>query len=102
MIALRKEITAFADFDNRQLLAVDNPNLLVFSRSDPQQSRYRVLVVVNFNDAPQRLAVESLRTYGFVQPEAMKDLCTGARVMAENDALVLPALSCLWLTDQDR
>jgi amylosucrase len=99
MIALRKETTAFADFDNRQLLAVDNPNLLVFSRSDPQQSRNRVLVVVNFNDGVQTLPIEALRTYGFFQPNAMRDLCTGTRVEAENDVLVLPALSCQWLTD---
>ena len=49
MIALRKETTAFADFDNRQLLAVDNPHLLVFSRNDPQNSRNRVLVIGNFS-----------------------------------------------------
>jgi amylosucrase len=99
MIALRKETTAFADFDNRQLLAVDNPNLLVFSRSDPQQSRNRVLVVVNFNDEAQTLPVDALQSQGFVQPEGLKDLCTGARVGLENEALILPALSCQWLTD---
>jgi amylosucrase len=99
MIALRKETTAFADFDNRQLLTVDNPNVLVFSRSDPQQNRNRVLVVVKFNDEVQTLAIEALRAYGFFQPDAMKDLCTGTRVEAENDALVLPPLSCQWLTD---
>src|SRR5574340_316283 len=102
MIALRKETTAFADVDNRQFLAMDNPNLLVFSRSDSQQSRNRVLVIVNFNNEPQLLAAEALRTYGFFQTKVMKDLCTGACVEVENDALVLPALSCLWLTDQDR
>jgi amylosucrase len=99
MIALRKQTTAFADFDNRQLLAVDNPNVLVFSRSDPQQNRNRVLVVVNFNDEVQTLSVEAVRAYGFLQPEAMRDLCTGTRVEVESDALVLPALSCQWLTD---
>ncbi|MDP1925682.1 MAG: amylosucrase [Thiobacillus sp.] len=99
MIALRKETTAFADFDNRQLLAVDNPNLLVFSRSEPQQGRNRVLVVVNFNGEAQALPVDALRLQGFIQPDAMKDLCTGVRVEVENDALVLPALSCQWLTD---
>ncbi|HQT70348.1 MAG TPA: amylosucrase [Thiobacillus sp.] len=99
MIALRKEITAFADFDNRQLLAADNPNLLVFSRSDPQQSRIRVLVIVNFNGMAQTLPTEVLRMQGFVQPETMKDLCTGLHVPVDNDALILPALSCQWLVD---
>lgn len=99
MIALRKETTAFADFDNRQLLAVDNPNLLVFSRSEPQQGRNRVLVVVNFNGEAQALPVDVLRLQGFIQPDAMKDLCTGVRIEVENDVLMLPALSCQWLTD---
>ena len=99
MIALRKETPAFADFDNRLLLAVDNSNLLVFSRCDPQQSRSRVLVIVNFNVETQALPAEVLRLQGFVQPEGMKDLCTGVRVAVENDALILPALSCQWLID---
>ncbi|MDO9227898.1 MAG: amylosucrase [Pseudomonadota bacterium] len=99
MIALRKEITAFADFDNRQLLAVDNPNLLVFSRSDPQNSRNRVLVIVNFNDAAQWLPVAALRAHGYFQQAGMKDLCSGERLEVVNDCVVLPSLSCYWLTD---
>lgn len=99
MIALRKEVTAFADFDNRQLLNVANPNLLAFSRTDPQNSRNRVLVLVNFNDAAQPLAIDGLRGHGFFVADGMRDLCTGERVAAENDSLVLPPLSCYWLTD---
>ena len=49
LIALRKETTAFADFDNRQLLSLENPNLLAFSRTDPQNKRHKVLVIANFN-----------------------------------------------------
>ena len=99
MIALRKEISAFADFDNRQLLTVDAPNLLVFSRTDPQNSRNRVLVIGNFSDAAQTLPVEALRAHGFLLMDAMRDLCTGERVPVENDVITLPALSCHWLTD---
>ncbi|OYY73773.1 MAG: alpha-amylase [Gammaproteobacteria bacterium 28-57-27] len=99
MIALRKEISAFADFDNRQLLSVDVPNLLVFSRTDPQNSRNRVLVIGNFSDAAQTLPVEALRAHGFLLMDAMRDLCTGERFTVENDVFTLPALSCHWLTD---
>ncbi|MGA7951816.1 MAG: amylosucrase [Thiobacillaceae bacterium] len=99
MIALRKETPAFADFDNRQLLAVDNPNLLVFSRSDSQLSRNRVLVTVNFSNEAQTLSVDALRSYGFFQAGPMNDLCAGTRVQADNDAVILPPLSCQWLTD---
>jgi len=99
MIALRKEIAAFADFDNRQLLAVDNPNLLVFSRTDPQNSRNRVLVVGNFNIAAQILALGELKTHAFFQQDGMKNLCSGARIQAENDMIIIPPLSFYWLTD---
>lgn len=99
MVALRKETSAFADFDNRQLFAVDNPNLLVFSRNNPQNSRNKVLVIGNFNVAPQTLGINSLRTCGFFQQVGMKDLCSGTRVLAENDAVVISPLSFYWLAD---
>ena len=99
LIALRKETTPFADLDNRQLLATDNPNLLVFSRTDTQNSRNRVLVAGNFNVAAQALHIGTLRPHGFFQQDAMKDLCSGTRVVEENDAVSSPQLSFYWLTD---
>ena len=99
IIALRKETPAFADFDNRQLLTVDNPNLLVFYRSDPQNIRNRVLVVGNFNVKDQTLHVDALRMHGFFQKDSMKDLLSGTRLETDNDTFVLPPLSWYWLTD---
>jgi amylosucrase len=99
MIALRKETTAFADFDNRQLLAVNNPNLLVFSRTDPQNSNDRVLVVANFNFEPQMLQTGELKPHGFFHQDGMKDLCSATLVSVENDAVTIPPLTCYWLAD---
>ncbi|TCV90405.1 amylosucrase [Sulfurirhabdus autotrophica] len=99
LIALRKETIAFADFDNRQLLKVDNPNLLVFSRTEPQNNRNRVLVAANFNAEAQTLPVGALRAYGFFQLDGMNDLCTGEHIAVENDEIVLLPLSCYWLTE---
>lgn len=99
MIALRKEMTAFADLDSRQLLNLDNPNLLVFSRTDPHNSRNRVLVIGNFNVAPQTLNINALRTYGFFQKDGMKDLYSGSSVFSENDQIIIPALSFYWLAE---
>ncbi|MEW6120039.1 MAG: amylosucrase [Pseudomonadota bacterium] len=97
MIGLRKETTAFADLDNRKLLSVDNPNLLVFSRCDPLNPRSHVLVIANFNTAVQRLPVESLRQHGHCLDAAMRDLYTGEPLPVRDDAIELPALACLWL-----
>lgn len=100
MIALRKEITAFADFDNRQLLDIDNKNLLVFFRTDPQNSRNRVLVVGNFNIEAQPLRIgTTLRSYGFFQQDSMQDICSGSRIRAEGDMISIPPITCYWLTD---
>ena len=99
IIALRKEVTAFADFDNRTLLNVDNSNLLVFSRTDPQNSRAQVLVVANFNVESQTLQVGGLRAHGFFLREGMKDLCSGESVSVEHEAIVVPPLTCYWLTE---
>ncbi|MHB0991663.1 MAG: amylosucrase [Burkholderiales bacterium] len=97
MIALRKKTNAFADFDNRQILEVDNPNLLVFFRIDPQNSRSKVLVIGNFNVAPQTLNINILKRYGFFQQEGMNDLYSGTTVLSKNDEIIISALSFYWL-----
>ncbi|MCU0810859.1 MAG: alpha-amylase family glycosyl hydrolase [Thiobacillaceae bacterium] len=99
LIALRKETPAFADFDNRQLLTLDNPRLLAFYRSDPLNNRNRVLVLANFNVEAQTLPVSTLRMHSFFLQENMKNLCTGERIAVEDDAIVMPPLSFYWLTD---
>jgi len=99
MIAQRKELSAFADFDDRQLISVDNANLLVFLRTDLHNARSRVLVVSNFNTNAQRLPLDALRPYGLFQQEAMRELCSGERLTVENNAVMVPPLSCCWLVD---
>ena len=99
LIALRKETTAFADLDNRQLIEIPNPNLMLFVRTDPANSRNRVLVVANFNSAPQTLSLDELKSAGFVQPEMLNNLCTGERVEVTDSAINVAPLSCLWLAD---
>jgi amylosucrase len=99
MITLRKELAAFADLDNRRLLAVDNPNLLVYSRIDTQNNRNRVLVICNFGIETQYLPADSLRAFGFFLHDHMKDACTGENIAADNDGIAIPMLSFYWLTD---
>lgn len=98
MIARRKETTAFADFDNRQLLQVDNHNLLIFFRTDPNNVRRKVLVIGNFSTQPQSLPVGPLKSYGFFVSGGMIDLLTGERTAIENESLQLPALCNFWFT----
>jgi amylosucrase len=97
LIALRKETPAFSDFDNREVLATGNPNLLALYRN--ARPNARVLVIGNFNDHPQTLDVAPLRVRGLFQQDSMLDLCTGTRIALDDGMLAIPPLSFYWLTD---
>ena len=99
LIALRKELVAFADFDNRQLLPVSNLNLLAFLRTDPKSSHNKVLVVGNFNTEPQPLDLSSLSSCVLFQRDSVKDLVTDTRLTLENQTLIVPPLSFYWLSE---
>ncbi|MFW2373901.1 MAG: alpha-amylase family glycosyl hydrolase [Gammaproteobacteria bacterium] len=100
MIAVRKEIPAFADFNNRELIHVENPHLFVFSRFNLTRTTGGVLVVVNFDANPQYLDlnhpyIKSVLSYGHV-----KDLVSGDTPAMFKDKLVIPPYHFYWLTDQ--
>lgn len=97
MIAVRKEISAFADHNNRELLDVDNPHLFVFSRFDHLGAHSRVLVIGNFDNNPQQLEIESLRKRGFFQHGQARDLSTGDSINIDHEQLEIPALGFYWL-----
>ncbi|HEY8905580.1 MAG TPA: alpha-amylase family glycosyl hydrolase, partial [Rhodoferax sp.] len=99
LIALRKELVAFADFDNRELLPVNNLNLLAFLRTDLKSSHNKVLVVGNFNTEPQPLDLSSLSSYVLFQHDSVKDLVTDTRLTLENQTLIVPPLSFYWLSE---
>ena len=100
MIAIRKEIPAFADFNNRELLDVGNPHLFVFSRLEYAQLRTRVLVVANFDSKPQHLNIEEVGSSIHISYEAVYDLYSGDRPAMFKEALVIPPYQFYWLTDQ--
>ncbi len=97
MIAVRKEVPAFADRNNRELLNVDNPHLFVFSRFDQINNSPRVLVVGNFDDEPQPLKLSPLQHMGFFQHELIRDLVSGETLHVTDESLICPARSFYWL-----
>lgn len=99
LIALRKEIVAFADFDNRQLLAVNNLNLLAFLRTDPKNSHNKVLVVGNFSTEAQRFEIDPLSSCTLFMHQDVKDLVAGTRLELDNHTLLIPPLSFYWLSE---
>ncbi|MBD3611380.1 MAG: alpha-amylase [Hydrogenovibrio crunogenus] len=97
MIAVRKEINVFSDFNNRELIEVDNPNLFVISRFDPHKFSDRVLVVANFNSKPQSLNLEEVSSWGSYQNGELMDLYTRQSPEIFNNALIVPGFSFYWL-----
>jgi amylosucrase len=98
MIAVRKSIPAFADFNNRELIDSGNPHLFVFLRYAVDTGN-DVLVVANFDGSPQSLDLADLRNRGSFRYNALQDLCTGQQPSMFKNQLVVPPYRFYWLTD---
>ncbi|BBN59065.1 alpha-amylase family glycosyl hydrolase [Hydrogenovibrio marinus] len=96
MIAVRKEIEVFADFNNRELIEVDNPNLFVFERYNLHRQADHVLVVANFNSEPQYLNLSEIGEWKQQQHQIV-DLYTGKSPDIYKDTLVIPRFGFYWL-----
>jgi len=98
MIAVRKEINVFADYNNRELIEVENPHLFVFGRYHLNQSNEQVLVVANFSNKPQHLNLEDLGTW-VTQYRPLVDLYRGERPEIFKNSLVIPGFGFYWLKE---
>ncbi len=100
MIAVRKTTPAFADYNNRELLETRNPHLFVFMRSNPLRTHDKVLVVGNFDNRPQSLALDELSIHAGLEYGRLRDLYSGASVELIEDRLEVPPHGFYWLVDQ--
>ena len=97
MIAVRKEIDAFADFNNRELVELENQHLFVFERQNVTKPTDRVLVVANFDSKPQSLNLNEIDNWADQQNGQMIDLISGRTPDIFNDSLIMPGFSYYWL-----
>ena len=100
MIAVRKELDAFADFNNRELLEVSNPHLFVFARYHIQKPAEKVLLVSNFDQQPQMLDMADLGRWAAPQSGQLIDVVTGTRPEQFDNSLIIPGFSFYWLVEQ--
>ena len=96
MISVRKEISAFADFNNRQIRDTGNPHLFAFCRVNHQHVTDRVLVVGNFDAHPQHMELDYLPS-GFMEQYQLYDLYSGEKPAMFKNALVVPPYNFYWL-----
>jgi len=99
MIAVRKEIDVFADFNNRELINVENPHLFVFGRYNLNKQSEGVLVVANFDGKPQSLNLSDVGSWASNQYGQMIDLYSGQSPDFFNDTLVIPGFGFYWLRE---
>jgi len=101
LIAIRKNTRAFADYNTRTIIDVDNEHLFVFSRFDHQKRRASVLVLCNFDNNPQTLPLHALREQGHLNSQYALDLATGETISLSDDNLHFKPLQFFWLTSVD-
>ncbi len=101
MIAIRKTISAFADYNNRELLYTGNPHLFAFMRSNPFRDGDEVLVVTNFDSSPQSLTLSDLGPRGRFDYRQLRDLYSGESPRMFKDQLVIPPYRFYWLSDKE-
>ncbi len=100
LIAVRKTTVAFADFNNRELIDANNPHLFVFLRTHPALLGEAVLVVANFDAAPQYLNIDTLSRRGLFRAGDPQDIATGHTPALFNGQLVVPPFRFYWLAEQ--
>ncbi len=99
MIAVRKEMDVFADFNNRELIEVDNPHLFVFGRYHLQKPNEQVLVVANFSNKPQSSNLEEIGSWG-AQYRQLVDAYSGENPDIFKNNLVISGYSFYWLCER--
>ena len=100
IIAVRKSTPAFADYNNRELIETGNPHLFVYMRTNPNMRNDNVLVVGNFDSAPQSLELSDLSNRGYFEYAQLNDLYSGESPKLFKDQLVIPPYRFYWLSDR--
>jgi amylosucrase len=98
LIATRKRISTFADYNNRDLLDANNDHIFAFLRDDPSRSVPGVLVAANFSLQAQTFAADELLRRSGLDRDLLMDLATGERIVTEGGNLTIPRYRCLWLS----
>jgi amylosucrase len=101
MIALRKETAAFADFNNRELLDLDNEHLFAFIRFNHEYTSDRVIVVANLDGKPHKLGLDALFKWGLsAHGTPLTDIITGRSPTRYQNELVFQPFQFYWLSER--
>lgn len=98
MIAIRKEISAFADLSNRNLISLENAHLFALYRYVQTGINPKVVVIANFDIHPQQTGLQAFHQKGLLKADrSLVDLCSGQTVEIKNNTVTIPKLTAYWL-----
>jgi amylosucrase len=100
LITIRKVTPAFADFNNRELIELDNDAIFGFVRYDVNNPSKKVFVVANMSPEPQKIPLHKITQTSFIQPTDLVDLWSGQPPTAYSDQIVLRGFQFYWLTQE--
>lgn len=95
MIAIRKQIPVFGDFNNTYLVDCHNQHLLGYNR---QIGNDRVFVVSNLNDHPTELTIDLMFYLGFDMKKGVKDLYSGQKLDFSGYQFTFEPYQFFWIT----
>lgn len=97
LIAIRKEIAAFADLNNRELISLDNPHLFAFHRFVQTGMHASVVIVANFDTVAQRVPLLPFQQKGLLKAPILTELYSGQTLPADLGHIIVPKLTAYWL-----
>lgn len=98
LIAIRKEIPGFADFNNRFLLKTNDEHIFAFARFTLRDASNPVLVVANFDVLPHFIECNEMIGIGGTHLNQFRDLISGDMIPVQDNELTVPALGFYWLS----
>ncbi|MBL8498411.1 alpha-amylase [Nitrosomonas sp. JL21] len=97
LIAIRKEIPAFADFNNRSLLETADEHIFAFSRFTLRDASNPIVVVANFDVQPHGIASDEMAKVAGAHLNQFRDVISGEVIALQQGKLMIPELGLYWL-----
>lgn len=97
LITVRKAQPVFADFNNRNLLELNNPALFAYSRFDVKDLSKRITVLANFSAEQHFLKLDDIEGLQGVKPSSLINAITGKEPEHFQNDLILKPYELLYL-----
>ncbi len=98
LISLRKATDAFADFNTRDMIDINNDAIFGFVRYNVTNPSDKVLVLANLSNNAQKVTLEEIAKAAYTEPEQLLDLWSGKPPQSYDESMVFNGFQFYWLT----